>query len=112
MVVFFVVKYEEHCEKRPRLSSLNAFIPSHGLLDIRKYTASELRSMELTVLSYFNWGLSIPTCAQFLPYFLYVAVDKSDLRNGIPISSKDVVDSYLQKHTHYFQEISLQGNVS
>lgn len=100
------VKYEEHCEKRPRLSSLNEFIPSHGLL--RKYTASELHSMELTVLGYFNWSLSVPTCAQFLPYFLNVAVDKSDLRNGIQISSKEVVESYLLKHTHYFQEISLQ----
>ncbi|VDI71417.1 Hypothetical predicted protein [Mytilus galloprovincialis] len=106
--ICLAVKYEEHCEKRPRLASLNAFIPSHGLLDIRKYTASELRSMELTVLSYFNWNLSIPTCAQFLPYYLLVAVDNLDLRNGIPISSKEVVESYVQKHTHYFQEISLQ----
>lgn len=102
------VKYEEHCEKRPRLCSLNSLIPSHGLLNIRQYTASELRSMELSVLSYFNWSLSIPTCAQFLPYYLLVAVDKSDLRNGIPITNKEAVQSCLKKHTQYFQEISLQ----
>ena len=43
--------------------------------------------------------------------FLQVAVDEDDLRDGLPITSKSTVETYLEKHAFYFQEIVLQGSL-
>ena len=77
------------------------------------YTKSELLTMEITVLNFFDWSLSKPTVAQFLPYFLQVAVDTDDLLNGVSLTStsKKVLEACVAKHAAYFQEISLQGIV-
>ncbi|WAR22528.1 CCNJ-like protein, partial [Mya arenaria] len=40
-----------------------------------------------------------------------VAVDEDDLRDGIPISSKLTVETHLEKHAAYFQEIVLQDPI-
>ena len=64
------------------------------------------------MLKLIDWDLCVPTVAHFLPYFLKVAVDEDDLRDGMPISSKAVVESYLEKHALYFLEICLQGKDS
>ena len=36
-------------------------------------------------------------------------MDEDDLRDGMPIPSKVVVTSHLEKFANYFLEISLQG---
>lgn len=104
----FTVKYEEHCDKTLKLNSLNHMLPSHSLLSVG-YSAAELTNMEITVLNFFDWSLSIPTVAQFVPYFLVVSVDNHDLIDGQPILCKSAVVTCLEKHTKYFMEISLQG---
>ncbi|XP_061170451.1 cyclin-J-like [Saccostrea echinata] len=104
------VKFEEHCDRTLRLSSLNQLLPSHSLLDVG-YSAPEMMNMEITVLNFFDWSLSIPTVAQFVPYFLVVAVDDCDLIDGLPLSSKTAVKECLERHTKYFMEISLQDHV-
>lgn len=104
------VKYEEHCDKTLKLNSLNHMLPSHSLLSVG-YSAAELTNMEITVLNFFDWSLSIPTVAQFVPYFLVVSVDNHDLIDGQPILCKSAVVTCLEKHTKYFMEISLQDHV-
>lgn len=102
------VKYEEHCDKTLRLNNLNHMLPAHSLLEVG-YSAAELTNMEITVLNFFDWSLSVPTVAQFVPYFLVVSVDDYDLIDGQRMTSKSAVVACLEKHTKYFMEISLQG---
>lgn len=106
--LLFKVKYEEHCDKTLKLNNLNHMLPTHSLLSVG-YSAAELTNMEITVVNFFDWSLSIPTVAQFVPYFLVVSVDNYDLIDGHPILSKSAVITCLEKHTKYFMEISLQG---
>ena len=101
------MKFEDYCDRVPHFTRLNSYLPNSDKL----YRGAEYLAMELTVLKLIDWDLCVPTVAHFLPYFLKVAVDEDDLRNGMPISSKASVESYLEKHALYFQEICLQGKI-
>lgn len=105
------MKFEDHTEKVPSLAVLNAYLPKTAYaMDIIGYHLTEYSAMEVTVLKYFDWKVSVVTVAQFLPYFLMVSVDSSDLHKGNSVGhSKDIVKCYVEKHSNYFQEISLQG---
>ncbi|KAJ8317217.1 hypothetical protein KUTeg_005121, partial [Tegillarca granosa] len=106
--LFISVKFEEHCDRRPCLSSVNTFLPQNT---VDWYSKDELLSMELTVLNYFDWILSVPTVAHFLPYFLNVAVDETDMYNGYTIRCKATMISYVEKYAKYYSEISLQDHL-
>ncbi|XP_041370740.1 cyclin-J-like [Gigantopelta aegis] len=103
-------KFEEHTDKVPRPSTLNALLPKSFSSALQGYTLQQFLAMELTLLKHHNWHLAVPTSANFLPYFLTIAADDGDLHNGVPITSKSLVTSYIEKHSHYFLEISLQDH--
>lgn len=65
--------------------------------------------MELLLLETFGWNLCMPTPAHFIDYYLNAAVQESDLYNGWPLSSLSKTKAFMDKYTHYFLEVSLQG---
>lgn len=67
--------------------------------------------MELLLLESFNWNLCLPTPAHYIDYYLFASVNESDLHNGWPITSVTKVRTFMEKYTHYFLEISLQGQL-
>ena len=70
-------KFEE-CELNvPKVSELNRL----GATDC-PYTAQQYLSMELRVLQFFRWHISLPTAAHFFEYFLVVSVTASDHFEG------------------------------
>ncbi|KAK3605193.1 hypothetical protein CHS0354_013004 [Potamilus streckersoni] len=112
------VKFEDHTEQLPKFNTLIQFLPwptgrmppvSSISPTIPSYTIEQYISVEHAVLQYFDWELAVPDVPHFVPYYLQVSVDDDDLINGIPIVSKPVVKSYVEKHTLYFQQVCLLG---
>jgi len=98
-------KFEE-CEKNvPKLSELNRLSSSTS-----PYTNQQFLSMELRILQFFNWNISLPTAAHFYEYFLLDSVAASDYFEGqsLGIQATAAV-STVSKYVIYFLEISLQG---
>lgn len=69
----------------------------------------DLIKMELLLLETFGWNLCMPTPAHFIDYYLHAAVQEGDLHNGWPLSSLSKTKAFMDKYTHYFLEVSLQG---
>lgn len=69
----------------------------------------DLIKMELLLLETFDWNLCMPTPAHFIDYYLHAAVQEGDLYNGWPLSSLSKTKVFMDKYTHYFLEVSLQG---
>lgn len=67
--------------------------------------------MELLLLETFDWNLCMPTAAHFIDYYLHASVKEDDLYNGWPISSISKTKVFMDKYTHYFLEVSLQGGL-
>lgn len=67
--------------------------------------------MELLLLETFDWNLCMPTPAHFIDYYLHTAVQEGDLYNGWPLSSLSKTKVFMDKYTHYFLEVSLQGGL-
>lgn len=67
--------------------------------------------MELLLLETFDWNLCMPTPAHFIDYYLHAAVQEGDLYNGWPLSSLSKTKVFMDKYTHYFLEVSLQGGL-
>lgn len=67
--------------------------------------------MELLLLETFDWNLCMPTPAHFIDYYLHASVQESDLYNGWPLSSLSKTKVFMEKYTHYFLEVSLQGGL-
>ncbi|XP_060559930.1 cyclin-J-like [Ruditapes philippinarum] len=109
--LLIAVKFEDHCDRIPHYNKLNSYIPVTQYNTGQPYTARQYLNMELNILKFSSFELCIPTVPNFLPYFLKVAVDEDDLRDGIPITSKSTVETYLEKHAFYFQEIVLQDHM-
>lgn len=65
--------------------------------------------MELLLLETFGWNLCMPTPAHFIDYYLHASVQEGDLYNGWPLSSFSKTKAFMDKYTHYFLEVSLQG---
>lgn len=65
--------------------------------------------MELLLLDFFDWNISVPTSLHFVDYFLMDAVGPHDLHGGKPLTNFDA-PIYLERYAQYFLEISLQGN--
>uniref|UniRef100_W5MSZ9 Cyclin J-like n=1 Tax=Lepisosteus oculatus TaxID=7918 RepID=W5MSZ9_LEPOC len=100
-------KFEEKEDRVPKLEQLNAlgFMCSLNLV----LTKRDLLKMELLLLETFNWNLCMPTAAHFIDYYLHAAIQDSDLHNGWPLSSLPKTRAFMEKYTHYFLEVSLQG---
>lgn len=69
----------------------------------------EFFQMELLLLDFFNWNISVPTALHFVDYFLMDAISPSDLHAGKPLASFNAV-TYLERYAQYFMEISLQDH--
>lgn len=67
--------------------------------------------MELLLLETFGWNLCMPTPAHFIDYYLHASVQEGDLYNGWPLSSLSKTKAFMDKYTHYFLEVSLQGEL-
>ena len=69
--------------------------------------------MELRLLQFFHWNISLPTAAHFFEYFLVDSVAASDYFEGRSLGSQaSAAVSTLSKYVIYFLEISLQGQQS
>ncbi|XP_029439674.1 cyclin-J-like protein isoform X2 [Rhinatrema bivittatum] len=101
-------KFEEKEDKVPKLDHLNSlgFMCSLNLVVNKR----QLLDMELLVLECFNWNLCLPTPAHYIDYYLLASVGKNDLHNGWPISCLAKTKAFMEKYTHYFLEVSLQGH--
>ena len=98
-------KFEE-CEKNvPKLSEFNQLNASAS-----PYSSHQFLSMELRVLQFFQWNISLPTAAHFFEYFLIDSVAASDYFEGRRLGSQAAAAvSTVSKYVVYFLEISLQG---
>lgn len=94
----------------PKLEQLNSlgFMCSLNLVLNKK----DLIRMELLLLETFGWNLCMPTPAHFIDYYLHASVQEGDLYNGWPLSSLSKTKAFMDKYTHYFLEVSLQGDFS
>ncbi|KAL3864284.1 hypothetical protein ACJMK2_005980 [Sinanodonta woodiana] len=115
------VKFEDNSRESPQFSTVMNLVPhlagfiagfippgsSHSPTH-PSYTLQDYLSMERAVLRYFDWELAVSVVPHFVPYFLQVAVDDEDLINGLPIMSKPLVESHVERQTLYFQTICLQ----
>lgn len=72
----------------------------------------DLIKMELLLLETFGWNLCMPTPAHFIDYYLHASVQEGDLYNGWPLSSLSKTKAFMDKYTHYFLEVSLQGGLT
>ncbi|KAL3836910.1 hypothetical protein ACJMK2_022316 [Sinanodonta woodiana] len=111
------VKFEDNSRESPKFSTvmnlvphLAGFIPpgSSNSPTHPSYTLQDYRSMEQAVLHYFHWELAVSVVPHFVPFFLQVAVDDDDLLNGLPIMSKPLMKSHVERQTLYFQTVCLQ----
>jgi len=104
---FFPGKFEEKEDRVPKLEQLNSlgFMCSLNLVLNKR----DLIKMELLLLETFGWNLCMPTPAHFIDYYLHAAVQEGDLYNGWPLSSLSKTKAFMDKYTHYFLEVSLQG---
>lgn len=109
-VCFSPGKFEEKEDRVPKLEQLNSlgFMCSMNLVLNKK----DLIKMELLLLETFDWNLCMPTPAHFIDYYLHAAVQEGDLYNGWPLSSLSKTKVFMDKYTHYFLEVSLQGGSS
>jgi len=101
----FVAKFEE-CELNiPKVSELNRLGAPNC-----PYSAQQYLSMELRLLQFFRWHISLPTAAHFFEYFLVVSVTASDCFDGRSLGDQaESVMSTMSKYVVYFLEVSLQG---
>lgn len=106
-VCFFPGKFEEKEDRVPKLEQLNSlgFMCSLNLVLNKR----DLIKMELLLLETFGWNLCMPTPAHFIDYYLHASVQEGDLYNGWPLSSLSKTKAFMDKYTHYFLEVSLQG---
>lgn len=106
-VLPFPGKFEEKEDRVPKLEQLNSlgFMCSLNLILNKR----DLIKMELLLLETFGWNLCMPTPAHFIDYYLHAAVQEGDLYNGWPLSSMSKTKAFMDKYTHYFLEVSLQG---
>lgn len=107
---FCIGKFEEKEDRVPKLEQLNTlgFMCSLNLALNKR----DLIKMELLLLETFGWNLCMPTPAHFIDYYLHAAVQEGDLHNGWPLTSLSKTKAFMDKYTHYFLEISLQGECS
>lgn len=103
----FPGKFEEKEDRVPKLEQLNSlgFMCSLNLVLNKR----DLIKMELLLLETFGWNLCMPTPAHFIDYYLHASVQEGDLYNGWPLSSLSKTKAFMDKYTHYFLEVSLQG---
>ncbi|XP_078668120.1 cyclin-J-like [Branchiostoma floridae x Branchiostoma belcheri] len=96
-------KFEEEERRVPRIKKLNQYVRE-------VYSEEEYLQMELTILKFFQWNISLPTPAHFLDYYMTEGVSQSDLHAGYPVCSVNKSRLYLEKYCHYFLEVSLQDH--
>ena len=100
-----LAKFEEQEIQTPKCMDLNRYVAPES------YTKWEYLQMEITLLTLFQWNISLPTAAHFIGYFLTVGVTKNDLHGDTSISLDcDRAKTHLQRYTDYFLEICLQGS--
>jgi len=98
-------KFEECEQNIPKLAELNRLGSPNC-----PHTAQQYLSMELRILQFFNWNISLPTAAHFYEYFLVISVTASDCFEGRSLGDQATAAvSTVSKYVVYFLEISLQG---
>ena len=104
-VICETAKFED-CENNiPRLSELN-----HLGAASCPYTSQQFLSMELRLLQFFQWNISLPTAAHFYEYYLVDCVTADDYFEGRVLGSQATTAvATMSKYVIYFLEISLQG---
>ncbi|XP_071948620.1 cyclin-J-like [Antedon mediterranea] len=97
-------KYEEKEEKVMSLCNFNSCAYESD-------KKSDYLKMEILLLEFFSWKISIPTAVHFMDYYITDAVCDRDLHAGQPLTSLSDAVTYMKKYTKYFLDISLQDHV-
>ena len=105
LVVVPPAKFEEREEKVAKLCNY------HTQSTTTSANKEDYLQMELLLLQFFEWNVAVPTAAHFLSYFLTEAAGKGEKFHEDNRGS-EYSNIYMQKYTHYFLEISLQGKHS
>nr|XP_054765820.1 cyclin-J-like [Lytechinus pictus] len=101
--LFTVTKFEEKEVKVVKLTNLANQINSD------ETAKKEFFQMELLLLDFFDWNVSVPTALHFVDYFLMDSIGPNDLHGGKPLTNFDAL-IYLERYAQYFLEISLQDH--
>ncbi|XP_026690494.2 cyclin-J [Ciona intestinalis] len=94
-------KFEEREEKIPKFKILMDHLQWN-------LNAAEYMTMEIRLLSAFEWDIGFPTASHFKEYYMQVALGTRDLHAGQPLTNREQVYMYLEKNVSYFLEVSLQ----
>ena len=94
-------KSEELDTRIPTIDTLSVFVQY-------AYKQDEFKRMELMILKFYKWNLNIPTAAHFINYYLYKALDPTDLHQGKPLEDLEYAEKAFECYANYFLEISLQ----
>ena len=67
--------------------------------------------MELLLLDFFSWNISVPTATYFMDFYLMEAIGCNDRHAGRPLNEEYTFNArtYLKKYANYFLDVSLQG---
>ncbi|XP_013397814.1 cyclin-J [Lingula anatina] len=97
-------KYEEQESKIPRAVQLNKFVSNcQGGYPLHMYL-----QMELTLLQFFHWNVSMTTAAHLIDYYMKFSVEETDYHGDRLILCLAKAQEYVLKYANYFLEISLQ----
>ncbi|XP_072046631.1 cyclin-J-like [Amphiura filiformis] len=106
--LLIATKYEEKEEKVQKLTTFNTQVN----MDTTGCKEDYLH-MELLLLDFFSWKISVPTAAYFMDFYLTEAISCNDQYAGRPLSTEYAINArtYLRKYANYFLDVSLQDHV-
>ncbi|XP_041477285.1 cyclin-J-like [Lytechinus variegatus] len=101
--LLIATKFEEKEVKVVKLTNLA------NQINTDETAKKEFFQMELLLLDFFDWNVSVPTALHFVDYFLMDSIGPNDLHGGKPLTNFDAL-IYLERYAQYFLEISLQDH--
>ncbi|XP_050072135.1 cyclin-J [Anopheles maculipalpis] len=86
--LYLACKIEENEPNVPSPAILNGFVAN-------TYTPADFIALEVAILNYFNWHITIPTAATFLDIFSLNCVDQGDY-NDMPQTEQTSIEEFAQ----------------
>lgn len=99
MFFIYIAKIEEHCLSIPKLNTMRNVIS-------KDVTNSHFRKVELKILMFFNFSVTLPTVAHFIEFYKeYYYCDRDFYDKEVATILKDKFDNMIL----FYQDISLES---
>ena len=98
--LLLAAKLEEKDGNVPRCSQLNAFVKNF-------FPLSDFLSLELVMLTYFNWNVCLPTPCYFTSMLQPYSILPTDTHNKGPILCYSKARDYFEEYVQFFLKLSL-----